>query len=110
VLAAAFAVTSWLLDGVTVSGGFWGYVLVSAVFGVVNAILGTFLRIISIPFILLTLGLFLILINAFLLHITDAITSDLTIDSFWWTTIWAAIILSLATIVIDGVIGKQLRD
>jgi putative membrane protein len=101
VLAVAFAITAWLLDGMTVSGGVAGYLLVSLVFGVVNAFIGTLLRILTLPFIFLTAGLLLILINAVLLAITDAITSDLTIASFWWTAIWAAIVLSLVTMLLQ---------
>lgn len=100
-LGAAFAVTAWLLSGMDISGGFWGYVWVSALFGIVNAIIGTILRIITFPLTLLTLGLFSILVNAFLLQITDAITSNLTIDEFFWTAIWAAIIMSIVSVILD---------
>ena len=103
VLAGAFAVTAWLLSGVVVSGGVWGYIWVSALFGIVNLFIGTILRIITLPLTLLTFGLFLILVNALLLQITDALSSHFTIDEFWWTAIWAAIILSLATMVLDRV-------
>ena len=103
VLAGAFAVTAWLLSGVDVSGGVWGYIWVSALFGIVNLFIGTILRIITLPLTLLTFGLFLIIVNALLLQITDALSSHFTIDEFWWTAIWAAIILSLATMVLDRV-------
>jgi putative membrane protein len=108
VVATAFAITAWLLDGVSVSGGVTGYLLVSLVFGVINAFVGTLLRILTLPFIFLTLGLLLILINAVVLAITDAITSDLTIASFWWDAIWAAIILSLVTMVLQPVARRLL--
>ena len=100
-IAIAFAITAWLLSGMEVSGGFWGYVWVSALFGIVNAVLGTLLRIITLPLTLLTFGLFAIIINAFLLEITDALTSNLTIDEFWWTAIWAAIILAVVMVVLE---------
>ena len=57
VLAVAFAVTGWLLSGMDVCGGVWGYIWVSAIFGLVNAVIGTFLRIVTLPFRLVTLGL-----------------------------------------------------
>ncbi len=108
VLAGAFAVTAWLLSGVDVSGGFWGYLWVSLLFGIVNVFIGTFLRIITLPLTLLTFGLFLILVNAFLLQITDALSSHFTIDEFWWTAIWAAIILSIATMLLDWLVRSVL--
>jgi putative membrane protein len=107
-LAGAFAITAWLLSGLDVSGGFWGYVWVSALFGVVNAVVGTIVRILTLPLTLLTLGLFLIVVNALMLELTDAITAHLTIDEFFWTAIWAAIILSLTTVVLDALVGYLL--
>jgi putative membrane protein len=108
-LGVAFAVTAWLLSGMDISGGFWGYVWVSALFGIVNAIIGTVLRILTFPLTLLTLGLFSILVNAFLLQITDAITSNLTIDEFWWTAIWAAIIMSIVSVILDIMVSAVWR-
>jgi putative membrane protein len=102
ILALAFAVTSWLISGMDVSGGVWGYIWVSALFGIVNAIIGTFLRIVTLPLTLVTLGLFGVLVNAVLLSITDWLTGHLTIDEFWWTAVWAAIVLALVGIIIDA--------
>ena len=104
ILAGAFAITAWLLSGLDVSGGVWGYIWVSALFGIVNVFLGTILRIITLPLTLITFGLFLIVINALLLQITDGLSDHLTIDEFWWTAIWAAIILALATVVLNALV------
>jgi putative membrane protein len=104
-LAAAFAITSWILTGMDISGGFWAYVWVSALFGVVNAIIGTILRILTFPLTVLTLGLFSVIVNAILLNITDGLTSHLTIDEFWWTAIWAAIIMSIVAVLLDLVLS-----
>ena len=56
---------------------FWGYLWVSLLFGIVNAVIGTFLRIITFPLTVLTLGLFSILVNALLLQITDGLSRSL---------------------------------
>jgi putative membrane protein len=101
VVAVAFAITSWILSGMEVSGGVWGYLWVSALFGIVNAIVGTFLRILTLPFAMVTLGLISLIVNAVLLEITDALTGHLTIDEFWWTSIWAAILIALVTVVLE---------
>ena len=108
-LAAAFAITSWLIDGMDISGGFWSYVWVSAIFGLVNAVVGTILRILTLPLTLLTLGLFSVIVNAILLSITDALTDRLTIDDFFWTAIWAAIILAVVTVVLEAAALALLR-
>ena len=76
--------------------------VVAVIFGVVNAIIKPVVQIISIPLYVLTLGLIHVVINAFMLMITSWITEHtthwgLSIDSFWWTAIWAALVLSLVT-------------
>jgi putative membrane protein len=109
ILALAFALTAWILSGLTVSGGFWGYVWVSALFGVVNAFIGTILRLLTFPVIILTLGLFSVIVNALLLELTDWLTHYLTIDSFFWTAIWAAIILSICSVALDLTVGRVAR-
>jgi putative membrane protein len=108
VLAGAFAVTTWLLSGVDISGGAWGYIWVSALFGIVNAFIGTILRILTFPLTVLTLGLFSVIVNALLLQITDGLSSHFTIDEFWWTAIWAAIILSIAAMILDLIVRSVL--
>jgi putative membrane protein len=78
-----------------------GIVLVVAViFGLVNAFIKPLVQVLSIPLYILTLGLFHVVINALMLWITAWITDHTThwglhIDHFWWTAIWAAILLSI---------------
>jgi putative membrane protein len=103
--ALAFVITAWLLDGMELSGGFFGALWVALLFGIINTVIGTIVRLLTLPFILLTFGLLLVLINAAMLGLTDWITSHLTIDEFWWTTIWAAILLSIITVVLDVIVG-----
>ncbi|HTM86479.1 MAG TPA: phage holin family protein [Mycobacterium sp.] len=76
--------------------------VVAVIFGVVNAIIKPIVQILSIPLYILTLGLIHIVINALMLWITSWITENTThwglaIDQFWWTAIWAAIVLSLVS-------------
>jgi putative membrane protein len=89
-----------------------GIILVVAViFGLVNAIIKPIVQIVSIPLYILTLGLIHIVINALMLWITSWITENTThwglyIDDFWWTAIWAAIVLS----VVSWVLSLLVRD
>jgi putative membrane protein len=105
VVAVAFAITSWLLSGMEITGGFGAYLWVALLFGIVNAVIGTILRILTLPFNLITLGLVSVLVSAVLLAITDALTSHLTIDEFWWTAIWAAVILAVVAVLLELVVG-----
>jgi putative membrane protein len=110
VVAVAFAITTWLLSGMSVSGGFFAYLWIALIFGLVNAILGTILRIFTFPLTVVTLGLFSIIVDALLLEITDALTSHLTIDAFFWTAIWGAIILAIVTVVLDLTLSAVLKE
>jgi putative membrane protein len=108
-LAIAFGITAWLLSGMDVSGGFGTYLWLALLFGVVNAVIGTILRLITIPLRVITLGLFSIVINAFLLQILDWISDRFTIDHFFWTAIWGAIILSVVGFLLDLLLFAAFR-
>lgn len=92
-----------------VSGGFWAYLWIAALFGIVNAVLGTLLRLLTLPLMIVTLGLFSIVVNAAMLEVIDAISSHLTIDDFFWTAIWAAIILALVAVILDLIVEAAFR-
>jgi putative membrane protein len=86
-------------------------VVVAVIFGLVNAIIKPIVQFVSIPLYILTLGLFHIVINALMLWITSWITENTThwglyIDDFWWTAIWAAIVLSI----VSWVLSLLVRD
>lgn len=95
-----------------------GIILVVAViFGLVNAIIKPIVQLISIPLYILTLGLFHVVINALMLWITSRITESTThwglyIEDFWWTAIWAAIVLSVIGWVLSLLVpgGKRTSD
>jgi putative membrane protein len=83
--------------------------VVAVIFGLVNGFIKPIVQILSIPLYILTLGLFHIVINALMLWITAWITSHTThwglqIDHFWWTAIWAAIVLSIVSWVLSLVV------
>lgn len=113
----ALWIVTLLVDGIGFVGGDTtaqrvGIIFVVAViFGLVNAFIKPVVQLLSIPLYILTLGLFHIVINAFMLWLTAWITENTThwglyIDHFWWTAIWAAIVLSL----VSWVLSLVLRD
>ena len=83
--------------------------VVAVIFGLVNAFIKPVVQILSIPLYILTLGLFHIVVNALMLWITAWITENTThwglvIDHFWWTAIWAAVVLSIVGWVLSLVV------
>jgi len=84
-LVAANAFGIWLaqkvIPGITFSGDMVHLLLVGALMGVINALAKPILKLLTLPLILLTLGLFSIIINMFLLFVVDILTPELTIDT-----------------------------
>ena len=85
-------------------GEYGTYLWIGLIFGVVNAVVGPVLRLLSLPFVVLTLGLFLLVINAALLGLTAALTDRMTIDGIG-TAILGGLILAIA-----GWAADQLLD
>lgn len=103
-LALAFWVATYFVSGIKVEGGVKTYLWVALLFGLINALLGSLVRLITLPVTFLTFGLFLIVINAAMLQLTANWSHKLTIDDTW-STILASIIISVVT----SVLGKILR-
>ncbi len=84
------------------------YLLVALVFGIVNGIIGNFIRIVAVPLYILTLGLISLVVNGLLLLLVAWISSltgfGLTVESFWWGVL-GALVLGL----ISWFIGILLR-
>jgi putative membrane protein len=72
------------------------YLLVALIFGLVNAIIGTFIRVVAFPIYVLTLGLISFIVNGLLLLLVDWISGlmgfGLRIDGFWWGVLGALVL------------------
>lgn len=82
VLAVIIGFVGKIVPGIHVDHGFGTLLWLAVLFSVVNLILGPVLRLLSLPFIILTLGLFLLVVNAALLAITADLSDKIAIDSF----------------------------
>jgi putative membrane protein len=110
--ALALAAATWLLDGIRVTGDdttdqALTLVLVALVFGVVNAVVAPIVKLLSLPFIVLTLGLLLLVINALMLLLTEWISQQFglgfRVDGFW-TAVLGAIIITVTTWLLEIVL------
>lgn len=108
ILAVGIAAAAWLFDGVQVAGGFWSYVWVAAILGLVNAVVRPILILLTLPLTILTLGLFILVVNAITLGITDWLTTAIDIDGFW-TTLLAALVISLVSWALSAAISEDAR-
>jgi putative membrane protein len=86
---------------------------VAVVFGLVNAFLKPIAKLFSLPFIILTLGLFTLVVNALMLQITSwlagALSLDFHVDSFFWDAILGALVITLVSLLLNILIpdGKD---
>jgi putative membrane protein len=129
--ALALWVASWVLPGLDIAstaatdavaktgvtqgtdtiGLILAYLFIGAIFGVVNALVRPLVSLLALPITILTLGLFTIIINAAMLYLTSWISSytpvHFTIDSFFWTAVFAAIIITLISLVAGRITGAR---
>lgn len=109
VLAVAIWLTAWIVPGIEVNGGVLTYLWVALLFGLVNALIGPVLRLVALPFTIITLGLFALVVNAALLGITAALTDRLEIDGFW-VALLAALLISIFSTLLSHFVPEPKRD
>ncbi|MGO4534860.1 phage holin family protein [Leifsonia sp. 2MCAF36] len=118
--AFALWLTTLIVSGVTVhpyapdtTALVLTYLLIALIFGVVNAIVGTVIRIVAFPLYILTLGLISLIVNAFLLFIvswiSDAMGFGLHIDGFW-SGVWGALVLGIIAWLFGLIFRPARRD
>ena len=107
VIAVAVWLTALILPGMTLQGGIIGILLVSLVFGLINAIIKPIVKLLTCPLVILTLGLFTLVINMLMLLLTEWLVPQyLQVDGWLWAFI-AAIVISLVTMVLNAIIPDQ---
>ena len=101
VLVSTFAVViaSYLIGGVEVES-FTTAIVVAFVLGVLNALLKPILIILTIPVTVMSLGLFLLVINAFIIQLAAYLVPGFMVANFWWA-LWFGIILTLVTWILE---------
>jgi putative membrane protein len=114
--AVALWIAAWLLPGISFGAGKFGskfatLILVALVFGLVNAVVKPIAKLLSFPFILLTLGLFTFIVNAFMLQLTEWIAEPLglsfTIRHFFWDAVLGALIITIVSMILHWVIPDR---
>jgi putative membrane protein len=106
--AISLMVIARFLNGFDVQG-FVPALIAAAVIGLVNATLGTLVKILTFPITIITFGLFLIVINAAMLKIAAAFVPGFTIHG-WLPAIIAAILLSLVSSLLHWLVGDSRRE
>ncbi|MEP7336735.1 MAG: phage holin family protein [Acidobacteriota bacterium] len=108
-IALAIFAAVKLLPGIYFNGPWWQLAIVALIFGLLNALVRPILKFLTCPLIILTLGLFVLVINAMMLWLTakaaEAFGIDFRVHGFW-SAFWGALIISI----ISAALNLLVRD
>lgn len=118
VTALGLYAAAWLLRGITLADNetstskkILTILLIAAIFGIINSLVRPIVTFFSIPFIVLTLGLFLLVINAAMLMLLSWLSGKwglpLHVDHFWWTAVFGSIIISIVSMIANAFLPER---
>jgi putative membrane protein len=120
ITALAIFVAAWLVPGIQVDGGGWViYAIMALILALVNAIVRPLLKLLTCPLILLTLGLFVLVINALTFWLASSIAVNWFNVGFYvegfWSAFFGALIVSVVSVVLSALVkdddeGKRQRS
>jgi len=107
--ALALSAAAWLVGGIQLSDDYGKILIVALIFGLLNAVLKPILMLLSLPFILVTLGIFALVVNGAMLLITARLTDYLAVDGLG-AAVMGSIVISIVTMVLGGVLEDEKSD
>ena len=114
IASLALFAAAWLVPGIRVEGDAWVvFAVMAVILGLVNAVVRPFLKLLTCPLILLTLGLFVLVING----VTLWLASDIAVNWFhvgfyvdgFWSAFLGALIVSAVTIILSALVKEDDR-
>src|SRR5262245_35451107 len=108
--AAALWVATQLVPGVSFNGSWGTLFAVALVFGVVNAFVRPVAKVLTFPLLLLTLGLFTLVINGFMLWLTGALSNALALGFHvrgFWAAFWGALVVSIVSMLLSMLASER---
>jgi len=105
ILTVAIMITSYMLDGIQVSG-FFSALYAAVILSVLNVFFRPVLIILTLPFNILSLGLFTFVINAILLMMVSGVISGFMVKGFW-TAFWGSLLISLVNAILSSFISDK---
>jgi putative membrane protein len=96
VLAFSMWIATLVVPGITVDGGITTYLWVALLFGLINSVFGSIIKVLTFPVSIVTFGLFLFVVNAAMLSLTARWSEKLEVTGFW-SALLASLIISVIT-------------
>lgn len=110
--AAGLFAAIWIVPGIEFFGEWTGILWIALIFGLLNALVRPLLKLLTCPLIVLTLGLFTIIVNTFMLMLTSAVGQSLgiafTVDGFW-SALLGSLVISLVSVVLSLLVRDELK-
>jgi putative membrane protein len=106
--AAALWAAVRIVPGVEYVGGWLPFLAVAVVFGVLNTFIGRVAKILTLPLIIVTFGVFLLVINALMLWLTSALSGVLGLEfhvSGFWAAFWGGVVVSIVSTLLSVVVS-----
>ena len=110
--AAALWIATRFVHGVTFTGSWLPFLGVAFVFGVVNTIIRPVAKILTFPLIILTLGLFALVVNGLMLWLTSSVSAALGLGfsvSGFWAAFWGALVVSIVSTMLSMLVTDSVR-
>ena len=108
--AAALWVAIQLVDGIEHRGSWWSLLIVALVFGVLNASVRPLLKLLTLPILILSLGLFIFIINALMLRLTSWVSGLLGLGfhvAGFWDAFFGGLIVSVVSMLLSLFTGER---
>lgn len=110
--AAALWVATRVVSGVTYVGGWLPFLGVAVVFGVVNAFIRPVAKILAFPLIIVTLGIFALVVNGLMLWLTSSLSAILGLGfhvAGFWAAFWGALVVSIVSTILSMFVADRGR-
>lgn len=112
--AIALYLAVFLLPGIDLEGGLISIVWLALILGLINALLAPLLKFLTCPLILLTLGLFTLVINSFVFWLTSVIGQSFDLgliihDPVWWNAFLGGLIATIVSVAMTMILKDELR-
>ena len=110
VTAVSLYVAVQLIPGLEFQGPWWGLLIVALVFGLVNALVRPLLTVLSCPLVIVTLGLFLLIINGAMLALTARLVGPWFEVHGLWPAVWGSILISVVGWLLNVLLGLDEKE
>jgi len=109
----ALYVAAELVRGIDVKGGWLALAIMALIFGLVNALIRPILKLLTCPLIIVTLGLFTLVINALMLELASWLGRQFGLGFYvagFWPAFWGALVISVVSFVLNLLIGGDEKE